>query len=106
MVVSPNQTPVTARTSSSVPSIEVQSPWSQVTNVWSSSGVDTSDNTPLLNISSSPSSDTDTECHVSNITVVTDTTEADNITSISIEHDNSAFHNNQEHDNKVFNINN
>ena len=98
MVVSPNQTPVTARTAS-VPSIEVQSPWSQ-TNVWSST-VDTSDHTPLLNISSSPSSDTDTDCHVSNITVVTDTTEADNITSISIEHDNSAFHSNQEQDNKV-----
>ena len=42
----------------------------------------------------------DGECHVSNITVVTDTTEADNVTSISIEHDNSLFYS-QEHDNKV-----
>ena len=40
------------------------------------------------------------ECHVSNITVVTDTTETDNVTSISIEHETGTFYN-QEHDNKV-----
>ena len=45
----------------------------------------------------------DGECHVSNITVVTDTTEADNVTSISIEHDNSLFYS-QEHDNKVVSV--
>ena len=37
---------------------------------------------------------------MSNITVVTDTTEADNVTSISIEHDNNTFYP-QEHDNQV-----
>ena len=37
---------------------------------------------------------------MSNITVVTDTTEADNVTSISIEHDNNSFYP-QEHDNQV-----
>ena len=37
---------------------------------------------------------------MSNITVVTDTTEADNVTSISIEHDNTSFYP-QEHDNQV-----
>ena len=37
---------------------------------------------------------------MSNITVVTDTTETDNITSISIDHDSSLY---QEHDNKVHN---
>ena len=43
----------------------------------------------------------DGECHVSNITVVTDTTEDENnVTSISIEHDSNSFHN-QEHDNEV-----
>ena len=36
---------------------------------------------------------------MSNITVVTDTTEVDNVTSISIEHDTSFY--NQEHDNQV-----
>ena len=45
----------------------------------------------------------DGECHVSNITVVTYTTEADNVTSISIEHDNSLFYS-QEHDNKVVSL--
>ena len=42
---------------------------------------------------------------MSNITVVTDTTETDNVTSISIEHDTGSFHP-QEHDNKVINIQN
>ena len=37
---------------------------------------------------------------MSNITVVTDTTEADNVTSISIDHDSSLY-GPQEHDNKV-----
>ena len=37
---------------------------------------------------------------MSNITVVTDTTEADNVTSISIDHDSSLY-GTQEHDNKV-----
>ena len=46
------------------------------------------------------SSHLDGECHVSNITVVTDTTEADNVTSISIDHDSSLY-GAQEHDNKV-----
>ena len=39
---------------------------------------------------------------MSNITVVTDTTEADNVTSISIDHDSSLY-GAQEHDNKVEN---
>ena len=39
---------------------------------------------------------------MSNITVVTDTTEADNVTSISIDHDSSLY-GSQEHDNKVEN---
>ena len=42
----------------------------------------------------------DGECHVSNITVVTDTTEADNVTSISIDHDSSVY-GSQEHYDKV-----
>ena len=37
---------------------------------------------------------------MSNITVVTDTTETDNVTSISIDHDSSLY-GPQEHDNKV-----
>ena len=37
---------------------------------------------------------------MSNITVVTDTTETDNVTSISIDHDNSLY-TVQQHDNKV-----
>ena len=45
-------------------------------------------------------SNSDGECHVSNITVVTDTTETDNVTSISIDHDSSLY-GPQEHDNKV-----
>merc|ERR1719232_893858 len=96
-----------------VPSIEVLSPWgtsgpgtvwpgtlAEVTGgqVWSPAS-DHCDQTPLLNVSS-PSSDADGECHVSNITVVTDTTEADNVTSISIEHETGTFYN-QEHDNKA-----
>ena len=100
-----------------VPSIEVVSPWAgalredgAVVGVWNPG-----DQTPLLN-NSSPSSDAgqhqagafsificfhlDGECHVSNITVETDTTEADNVTSISIDHDSSLY-GPQEHDNKV-----
>ena len=103
----------------SVPSIEVLSPWK---SAWPglvevmSPVSDHCDQTPLLNVST-PSSDAGThglfaiifmivheifsdECHVSNITVVTDTTETDNVTSISIEHDTGSFHT-QEHDNKV-----
>ena len=39
---------------------------------------------------------------MSNITVVTDTTEvADNVTSISIDHDSNSFYINAEHDNEV-----
>jgi len=70
-------------------------------HVWSPAS-DHCDQTPLLNVSS-PSSDADGECHVSNITVVTDTTEADNVTSISIEHDTSFY--NQEHDNQAMVVN-
>jgi len=119
MVVSPHPqhrpTPVSP---CQIPSIEVLSPWKTSgtwngemggLNVWSPS-VDHGDQTPLLNIST-PSSDAD-ECHVSNITVVTDTdtidtNEADpcNVTSISIEHDNGTWLNNQQHDNKALVIN-
>merc|ERR1719192_489792 len=84
-----------------VPSIEVVSPWA---GAWREDGPvvglwNPGDQTPLLN-NSSPSSDADGECHVSNITVVTDTTEADNVTSISIDHDSSLY-GTQEHDNKA-----
>ena len=116
MVVSPN---LHQRRPPSVPSIEVLSPWKTawpgLVEVMSPAN-DHCDETPLLNVST-PSSDAgedniersneylykktfSDECHVSNITVVTDTTETDNVTSISIEHETGTFFN-QEHDNKV-----
>merc|ERR1712059_181542 len=69
------------------------------TGVWGSGGgrdqspsspcSDNCDETPLLHLSS-PSSDAD--CHnVSNISVMTDLTEASNVTSISIEHETCNF---------------
>merc|ERR1719411_2557545 len=92
-----------------VPSIEVVSPVSPWAGAWREEGPvvgvwNPGDLTPLLN-NSSPSSDADGECHVSNITVVTDTTEADNVTSISIEHDNNTFYS-QEHDNQAMVVEN
>ena len=49
-----------------------------------------------------PHTNLDVDCHnVSNITVMTDATEASNVTSISIEHDSNTFYTCQEHDNKV-----
>lgn len=91
-----------------VPSIEVVSPWSLPEDSLGSSWVDqslspscdSSDKMPLLNIST-PTSDTEEGCHnISNITVMTDATEASNVTSISIEHSSCTF-NHLEHDNKA-----
>eukprot|EP00090_Calanus_glacialis_P017757 TRINITY_DN27570_c0_g1_i1.p1 TRINITY_DN27570_c0_g1~~TRINITY_DN27570_c0_g1_i1.p1 ORF type:complete len:987 (-),score=234.47 TRINITY_DN27570_c0_g1_i1:914-3874(-) len=112
MVVSPQpRRPTPSLNVEHVPSIEVVTPWSlaeeslsPMGSPWASQGLsptsDNCDETPLLHVST-PTSDAETESHnVSNITVMTDTTEASNVTSISIEHDSSTFFS-QEHDNKA-----
>lgn len=127
MVVSPHMSQHRHTSSSSgqtiVPSIEVVSPWKEC---WVPQSPANSDQTPLLDSSPSSSQNTshtqgmqmkyiltltdtdrdvfaDEECHVSNITVVTDTTELadNNVTSISIDHDSNSFYNSSEHDNEV-----
>lgn len=112
MVVSPQpRRPTPSLNVEHVPSIEVVTPWSlaqeslsPMGSPWASQGLsptsDNCDETPLLHVST-PTSDAEAESHnVSNITVMTDTTEASNVTSISIEHESSTFFT-QEHDNKA-----
>jgi len=117
MVVSPQpRRPTPSLNVEHVPSLEVVSPWtlpeeslSPMGSPWTTQGLsptsDNCDETPLLHVSS-PISEPDVDCHnVSNITVMTDATEASNVTSISIEHDSNTFYACQEHDNKAMVLN-
>jgi len=113
MVVSPQPRRTTPSLNvEHAPSIEVVTPWSMAEDSlspqgspWATQGLsptsDNCDETPLLHVST-PTSDAEPEGHnVSNISVMTDTTEASNVTSISIEHESSTFFSTKEHDNKA-----
>jgi hypothetical protein len=101
MVVSPQpRRPTPSLTVEQVPSMEVVTPWSQE-SPWGAPGLspasDNCDETPLLLVTT-PTSDTEGESHnISNITVMTDAPEAENVTSISIEHESNTFYPPQEY---------
>jgi len=110
MVVSPQpRRPTPSLNVELVPSIEVVTPWSLAEesrgSPWASQGLsptsDNCDETPLLHVST-PTSDIEGESHnISNITVMTDAPEAENVTSISIEHESNTFYTSQEHHNQA-----